>query len=174
MLAVVGVAAAALGTGFLNNDIELWIQQFGVGSGDISTPVDHITVDFGINQVPGVNEGTFENVIDVCYLTLDEPIGDPANTVKSSELTCKLTGKMEDPMNPGVWIPSGQVIAEGTVCAPAFPGNQQIPVAMGVHECGIALGPTQVDVKAVGDVIVVAHANTYSVGDTDLPPPGPP
>ena len=38
MLAIVGVAAIALGTGFLNNNIDLWIQQFGVGSGNVETP----------------------------------------------------------------------------------------------------------------------------------------
>ena len=63
------------------------------------------------------------------------------------------------------WNPNGEVIAEGTVCAPTFPAGIPINIPMGVHQCGDVLGPTMVDVKAVGDVILVVHANTYSMGD---------
>ncbi len=174
MLAVVGVAAIALGTGFLNNNIELWIQEFGVGSGDIETPVEHITVDFRIVQQEVGTTGIFENVIDACLFTLDSAVGDPNSDVKDSELTCKLTG------HDANWIANGLIIAEGTICADSFPtaGNPYL-IPMGANECGTALGPTSVDVRDVGDVIVVAHADTYSGGDhnagnicTDLLPAG--
>ena len=116
MLAIVGVAAVALGTGFLNNNIELWIQEFGVGSGDIESPVDHIQVDFRIVQqeVAGSDPVVYENVIDACILTLDQPMGDPAVTVKLSELTCKLTGHNE------AWQANDLIITEGTICASDF------------------------------------------------------
>ena len=75
LLAVLSIAGITLGTGFLNNDINLWIQQFGVGTGDISTPTDHVLVDFNIIQTPGRTQGTFANVIDKCILTPDDKIG---------------------------------------------------------------------------------------------------
>jgi len=165
MLAIVGVAAIALGTGFLNNNIELWIQQFGVGSGDITSPIDHITVDFRIVQQahPTVVD-TFENVIDACLLTLETAVGDPAIQDKDSELICKLTGHDE------LWQSNGEIITEGKLCANSFPAGTYT-VLMG-QSGGCAPGnqvvvgtPTSVDVRAVGDVIVVAHADTYSGGD---------
>ena len=41
ILAIAAVAVGAMGTGFLSNSngINLWIQQFGVGDGDIMSPV---------------------------------------------------------------------------------------------------------------------------------------
>ena len=65
-LVVIAVAGISLGTGFLNNDINLWIQQFGVGSGDIETPVDHVLVDFDIQQFQDPNLGTFKNLVTKC------------------------------------------------------------------------------------------------------------
>ena len=170
MLAIVGVAAVALGTGFLNNNIELWIQEFGVGSGDIESPVDHVQVDFRIIQQEVANSDPviYENVIDACLLTLDVPMGDSANTVKLSELTCKLTG------HNAAWQANDLIITEGTVCAPSFGVGPHV-VAMGVApgcppDTIIADTPTEVDVRDVGDVIVVAHANTYSAGEHTCEP----
>ena len=186
MLAVVGVAAIALGTGFLNNDIELWIQQFGVGSGDISTPTDHITVDFNIAQNQDPVTELWDNVIDKCILTPEDTIGqtegdtNPENgdTTKRSSLTCKLTGKEAcPPPNENTWCGSGDVLTEGKVCAFVFLQGVPVMVPMG-FTCderilsGPGTAPTPLngaseseDVKDVGDVIVVAHGNTYSMGD---------
>ncbi len=165
MLAIVGVAAVALGTGFLNNNIELWIQEFGVGSGNIETPVDHITIDFRIVQQEIATTGIFENVIDACLFTLDSDVGDSAVANPQTELTCKLTGHDEN------WVSDGLIIAEGTICANSFPtsGNPYV-IPMGINDCGTNLGPTSVDVRAVGDVIAVVQANTYSAGEHPCPP----
>jgi len=108
MLAIAGVAAIALGTGFLNNDIELWIQDFGVGAGDIETPVDHAIIDFNIVQLEDETTGFYKNRIDYCLVTLDEPVGTTTNPSKLSEITCKITGK-----DPQTWEPNGKVITEG-------------------------------------------------------------
>ena len=183
MLAIVGVAAVALGTGFLNNDINLWIQQFGVGTGDISTPTDHVLVDFNIERIAGETQGTFRNVVDKCVLTPDDKVGQAIGTViemngvtftvtKDSEMTCKITNR------------AGQIIAEGTVTSPQVlvqedPDCVETPTTV----CAKILQPTGMfnagvpvmvpvspvpDVFDVHDVVVVVHANTYTMGD--LPP----
>src|SRR3990172_3853445 len=152
IIAILGVTAVALGTGFLNNDIELWIQQFGVGSGDISSPTDHAYVDFTIAQAQDQSTGFFKNYVSECIVTPQDNVGDPDSTVKPSEITCKLTDI------------NGNIIAEGTVSGNFFLGGVPVPVPV---------SPEQL-VQNVHDVIVVIHADTYSVGDTDLPPPGPP
>ncbi len=165
MLAIVGVAAVALGTGFLNNNIELWIQEFGVGSGDIETPVDHVQVDFNIEQrIDTTAEGTYKNVIDMCEFTLTEIVGNPFATSSDPpvKMTCKITG------HDSAWQSNGEVIAEGVVCAPSFGvGSHDIPlgVATNCPAGTIVLGPEVVDVRDAGDVIVVVQGNTYSGGD---------
>ena len=63
----------------MNNDIELWIQQFGVGSGDIVAPTEHVTVDFNIAQVKDPATGFFKNNVDKCYLTPLTTVGDPVD-----------------------------------------------------------------------------------------------
>ena len=168
-LAIITVAGITLGTGFLNNDIQLWIQEFGVGAGDVTSPVEHAFVDFHIAQIKDQSTGYFKNRIDKCIVTLDQPIGDKDNTAKDSEIICKLTGKKADAL--GNWVPSGQVIAEGKICAPSFtvgPHTVTIGAATGCDVDDI-LGPDNVDVKAVGDVILVVHANTYSMVNSQMP-----
>ena len=172
MLAVVGIAAAALGTGFLGNDIELWIQQFGVGSGVIVSPIAHVQVDFLITQEPQ-SEGTFLNVAD-CVLTLETPVGavigsfimgtSGALVEKDSELTCKFTDR------------SRAIIAEGTIGTPSLddPNDPLFPACVITQTCAQTTGvfpageyviPIGEDVRNVHDVIVVVHANTYNAGD---------
>ena len=188
-LVVIAVAGISLGTGFLNNDINLWIQQFGVGSGDIETPVDHVLVDFTMDTRGG--EGTpIENVVDECILTPTTKVGQAIGTVleegvivtKDSEMTCKITDR------------SGQIIREGTVTSPTVfqqddplcipsPGLPPlIPpticagtfVPSGMFNAGvevvIPINPA-VNVFDIHDVIVVVHGNTYSMGD--FPPVAP-
>ena len=183
MLAVVGVAAAALGTGFLGNQVELWIQQFGVGSGDIEKPIDHVQVDFFIyqEQVGEFTPPQFRNVAD-CVLTTRAAFGQLIGTpimnanpeilvTKDSEMTCKFTNE------------AGNVIAEATIGSPLIddpndpdcpqiffgPLCSQIPGGIfPADEYNIVIGEP---VENIHDVIVVVHANTYSDGDFQLPPP---
>ena|SRR3990172_155377 len=157
IIAILGVTAVALGTGFLNNDIELWIQQFGVGSGDISSPTDHAYVDFTIAQAQDLQTGFFKNYVSECIVTPQDAVGDPLSTDKPSEITCKLTDI------------NGNIIAEGTVPGNFFPAGVPVTVPITIDPLNIVTL-----VQNVHDVIVVIHADTYSVGDIDLPPPGPP
>ena len=171
MLAIVGVAAIALGTGFLNNDIKLWIQDFGVGAGNIELELDHAVIDFNIVQLPDDSTGFYKNRIDKCIVTPEDAIGTTSpmqgvdfNNNKFSEVICKITGK-----DPVTWNPNGKVITEGKVCALSFPAGVPIMVPLGIlTNCppgtNPVAGPTLVDPKAAGDVILVVHANTYSMG----------
>jgi hypothetical protein len=167
VIAIMAIAGITLSTGFLGNEIELWIQQFGVGSGDIQTPIDHVTVDFFINQITDQFDH-FKNLVQACELTLDEEIGqqigtllDPADTntevTKDSELTCKITDE------------NGDIIAEGTISTADVPtpvpgvfppDTYSVPVLKDPND------PTSWPfVGEVHDVIVVVHANTYNTGD---------
>ena len=96
ILAIAAVAAGAMGTGFLSNTngIDLWIQQFGVGSGDIQSPVTHATVDFFIDTI--TENGFLKNIVDECVLSFATTLAAP------SHIFCKLTD----------W--NGDIIAEGT------------------------------------------------------------
>ena len=163
ILAIVAVAAIGLGTGFLNNDFIVMVQQFGIGQGNIDTPIQKATVDFNIiQQGPDVN-GFFKNVIDECIVTLDATNGFDLlvgvnNTAldnegaKSSELICKLTD-----MNHNI-------IAEGKLVQDIF--------APGVYH--IIVSPIK-NAADVDDVTLIAHANEYSNQQNYLPfPPVPP
>ena len=170
MLAIAGVAAVALGTGFLNNDIELWIQDFGVGAGNIELPADHAIIDFNIVKV--ADGDFFKNVINKCFVTLNADVGDPDSDSKDSSITCKITGKS---LVQGKWVPNGKVIAEGILCGDSFDANTPYEVPLGVQTGCTTLpipqvdGPEEVDPKMAGDVILVVHADTYNDGMA-LPP----
>ena len=170
VLAVIAVAGMTLGTGFLGNDIELWIQQFGVGSGVIETPIDHVQVDFDITQRQD-QFGFFKNLVENCVLTIETPIGAEIGTfirgddgplvIKDSEITCKITDE------------NREIIAEGTLTSiqagfnGIFPaGTYSVEVLKDQND-----GTSWPRVDEVHDVIVVVHANTYNVGDFDPTPP---
>ena len=168
VLAIIAIAGITLGTGFLNNDINLWIQQFGVGSGDISTPTDHALVDFGLIQVQDPEFLTFKNLVQFCEVTPDDTIGVPIGTViekngvtftttKQSEITCKITNR------------AGQIIAEGTLSS----AGQPVPGVFNTLDAPFKItvlkdpniGTSYPTVFETHDVVVVIHANTYSMGD---------
>ncbi len=147
ILAIAAVAVGAMGTGFLSNEngINLWIQQFGVGDGNIQSPVTHATVDFHIDTVPiGSNGGTtFENVIDECYLTFGTTV------VAPSHIFCKLTD----------W--NGDIIAEGTTWFnTAIPENTAVTVEISQGNQNV------LDVK---DVIIVVQSG-YSMAAASTAP----
>ncbi len=166
VLAVVAVAGMMLGTGFLGNDIELWIQQFGVGSGEIVTPITHVQVDFDITQRQD-QFGFFKNLVERCELTIETPIGaeigsfimgtSGAVVEKDSDITCKITDR------------NRAIIAEGTLTSIQRGFNGIFPAGTYFVE---VLKDQNDDtswprVDEVHDVIVVVHANTYNQGDFD-------
>ena len=100
LFVIAAVAASAIGAASLNNVIELNIQQFGVGSGDIQTPIDDASVDFEIKAVDVGNE--FKNIISACsFHTGEQDLGQGLPV--GSKIICKLTGDN-----------AGTVIAEGS------------------------------------------------------------
>ena len=152
ILAIVAVAAIGLGTGFLNNDFVVMVQQFGIGQGNIDTPIDKATVDFTIEAKGPDANGFFKNVITECKVTLDEDngFGDPQSDVKPSELWCKLTD-----MNHNI-------IAENHILANYFPPDTYIiPI------------PSMPLATAVDDVTIIAHADEYTNYKGYVTPPPP-
>jgi len=141
ILAIAAVAAGAMGTGFLNNTngINLWIQQFGVGEGDITSPVTHAFVDFDIQRVASASgpAGTFDNVIANCLLKFNDDL----NT--GAKVFCKLTD----------W--AGDIISEGsTVLIAPYVSNTPLTVPIGPAGNN--------NVLQVKDVIIVVQDNEYT------------
>jgi len=130
ILAIAAVAAGAMGTGFLNNTngIDLWIQQFGVGEGDIESPVSHATVEFNIIRTASANgpTGTFDNVIDECVLTFDEDLNPGAHVF------CKLTDWAGDIIAEGATWFMHTVESHNPVNVPINSGNSNILVVKDV------------------------------------------
>ncbi len=88
LIAIIGIAAGALGLGALGNPIALTVQQLGVGETDLVSPIDSAKIAFGIQKVP-VSEGatTFKNIIRYCVITNTDDVAIPAG----SKIFCKLT-----------------------------------------------------------------------------------
>jgi hypothetical protein len=144
IVALIGVAAAATGVGFLNgNTIMLNVQSLGVGSADLESPISNANVDLSIDAVEGVGpdgETIFFNVIDVCSFHYDAFAGFTGLLSADDDATviCKLTD-----MNHNV-------VAEGSITG-SFAASQTyfIPITDLAY-------PGSNDVSVVGDVTIVA------------------
>ncbi len=69
VLALVGVAAAATGMGFLNTNIMLTVQNFGVGEATLETPISDANIDLSVGRMvtsDASGRTIFMNVIDAC------------------------------------------------------------------------------------------------------------
>jgi hypothetical protein len=97
IFAIAAVVAAAVGVGSLNNTITLLVQQFGVGSADIQSPITNAAVDFTIEAIPSQDGTELKNVITACSFHSDEDVE------LGSKIICKLTDV------------NHKVIAEGTL-----------------------------------------------------------
>ena len=101
-IGILGVIAI-LGVGYLGNDILLMVQSWGVGEGDILSPVTdtHLTL-----QITRVNKpGGFDDFITRCdFTSLDDDL--QAGTI----LFCKLY--------EGTDINTSNIFAEGTITLP--------------------------------------------------------
>ena len=151
LIGLVGVAAAALGTGFLmNTNIMLNVQEFGFGSETLQTPISDANVDLSIEALPDFDidqNPIFKNVIDACsfhypdnaaYSGLDHP---------QSEVTCKLTDI------------NGNVIAEGTRVGSVV--ASQSGVAISITELAFDKAHK---IENVHDVTIVALRGLSCVG----------
>ena len=82
LVAIFGFVAL-LGVGYLGNDVNLWIQQFGVGEGDIESPVTNTALTLQITRVNTPNG--FDDFITQCnFVSLD------VDLLPGTKLYCKL------------------------------------------------------------------------------------
>jgi|SRR3989338_1212594 len=118
LVAIVGVAAAALGIGSLGNTIVLDVQDLGVGETDLATPISEADVDFEIARYSDLVGDTTEihNVISACYIHVadaDPLVQDNSQIDAGSTVYCKLTDI------------DGNVVAEGTKLATTDYGKSE-------------------------------------------------
>jgi len=100
VLAIVGVAAVAMGTGFLGNPIDLsMVQLIGVGETDLKSPITKANIDFVIARDSDVDNGMtkFRNVIAACIV---EP--NSGHIEKGSTVFCKLTDANDNVIAEGI------------------------------------------------------------------------
>lgn len=114
MITLLGVAAAALGTGFLTTGFDLTVQQLGVQEEDLTSPVNTVAVDLELFKTRvsshhdeggkgGESLNThFHNIIDKCSFHT------PTTLPEGTTIICKLTDDSND------------VIAEGIAVVGAF------------------------------------------------------
>ena len=107
MITLLGVAAAALGTGFLTTGFDLTVQQLGVQEEDLTSPVNTVAVDLELTKlevashddlggVGGHSPQThFHNIIDKCSFVA------ASNIPKDSKIVCKLTDADDDVIAEG-------------------------------------------------------------------------
>ena len=87
-LAIVGVAIAAMGSGFLTNTINLQqVQKLGVGETTLDSPVTTAQIDFNIGRATDSPTTLVHarNVIDECIIHTQ------SNIPRLSTIICKLT-----------------------------------------------------------------------------------
>jgi hypothetical protein len=112
-------------------------------------------------------------------LTLDEQVGQPIGTLidhadtnsavtKDSELTCKITNEFNEIIAEGT-IGSPLILNPDFPIGPLFIPSGFFPPGQYTIEVFNSVGDKP-DVQDVHDVIVVVHANEYSLGDFVNPP----
>jgi hypothetical protein len=69
IFAIAAIAASAVGVGALNNTILLTVQQFGVGSQDIESPITAANIDFEMKEVPTFSDPGSPAVTHLCNET---------------------------------------------------------------------------------------------------------
>ena len=134
LIAIVGVAATAMGIGFLNApSISVIAQDVGVGHTSLTAPVDTVMVKFHITASDAGDE--FINKYDACFVKADERLKTGATII------CKLTD-----MN-------SNVVAEGrTVLGAGLNAGNYVTIT-GLQ--GITTGSLLVD--NIADVTIVVQ-----------------
>jgi hypothetical protein len=157
IFAIAAIAASAVGVGALNNNITLLVQQFGVGSQEIQTPIDEAKVDFEITPVTVVDEkdpnnNIIKNLITGCSFHSDETIeadGDELTT-NDPRVICKLSNA------------EGKIVAEGTLLLP----NGYTPSDREIIKMDTYAFPGSNDFRNIHDV----HIIVVGTDVTDVPP----
>jgi len=138
LIAIMGVAAGALGMGALGNTINLNVQQLGVGETNLVSPIDNAKIAFAIEKVP-VSQGatTFKNIIRYCVITNTDDVAIPSG----SKIFCKLTDL------------AGNVAAEGAkILVTNLPAGESIQIPIDDDDIMFA------KVQNIHDVILVVQA----------------
>ena len=75
---------AIFGVGYLNNDLALWTQDYGIGDGDIPSPVmgSNLNILITRTNIPG---GGHNDVITACEFT-----SEVKDLVEGTKIYCKL------------------------------------------------------------------------------------
>ncbi len=113
-VALIGVAAAATGVGFLNTNIMLNVQNFGVGEATLETPISDTNIDLSVGRMvtsDASGRTIFMNIIDACSFHYPDNSAFPGLDSASATVICKLTDK------------NGNVIAEGEQMQAFFPSQ---------------------------------------------------
>ncbi len=116
-LALVSVAALALGMGYLNTDIMLEVQNFGVGDKTFEAPITDANIDMSIVHFTGVNSSgdpVAKNEIKSCSFHFPENQEFPGLNDISTKVICKLVDE------------NGDVVAEGSIMGPFIPSTNYI------------------------------------------------
>ena len=134
LIAIVGVAATAMGIGFLNApSIAVVAQDVGVGHTTLTAPVDTVMVKFHITASAQTDE--FINKYDACFVKANEALKTGATII------CKLTDM------------SGNVVAEArTILGGSLPADTFVTIT-GLN--GITTGSLLVD--NIADVTIVVQ-----------------
>lgn len=139
VLAIAGVAVAAMGSGFLTNTINLdnMVQQFGVGEQTIDAPATQAYIDFDIDRTTYTKDGKTitRNVIDACVVQANSALE------KGSIIICKLTDA------------NNNVVAEGSKTLITYL-KTKVPTRVMIDDFA-SNTPSDSDVTNVHDVILV-------------------
>jgi len=148
VLAIVGVAAVTLGTGFLANPIDLsMVQMLGVGETDFTSPVDKMNVDLDVVALAGqiLQDGktlkVFKNVIQNCIVESNDK-----TLVMGSKVICKLTDENDSVVIEGMTLLQMDKMAGETFAVPINDPNGVLNDVRNIHDIIIVvLGPSQTD-----------------------------
>ena len=158
VLALIGVAAAATSVGFLNTNIMLNVQNFGVGEETLETPISDANVDFSIGRMvtsDAAGRTIFMNIIDACsfHYPVENLAEFPGLESKSAKVICKLTDK------------NGNVVAEGEIIGP-IASSETVMISIDTLAYD---GANKVEV--VEDVVIVALGADPTTFEAALVPP---
>lgn len=144
VIALIGVAAAATSVGFLNTNIMLNVQNFGVGEETLETPISDANVDLSVSRINGVDldgRTIFKNIVSACSFHYPANSAFPGLDSDSSIVICKLTDK------------NGNVIAEGEETGPFVASETR-----SIEITDLAYNGAN-KVENVEDIIIVALGN---------------
>lgn len=145
ILAMVAIGATAIGVGSLNNEIDLTLQDFGVGSEDIMSPIGNATINYIIEPIKvDTDQGSvLKNLITNCLFSSAESIDGDYTII------CKLTDE------------NSNVVAEGRVIDTDYIADSEIkvPITLLAYD----------EANAVTNI----HDTTLIVMDTAVPVPLP-